>query len=109
MQDKKHWTKLIHGATLVLVLGSAATIVSAQGTGGPGGGTPQPLAVHQLKPNIYWVEGGGGNSAIIVGNNGVIVVDTKTTAAAGSTTPRLRARWSCARRAAAAKIPLPGH
>ena len=83
MQDKKHWAKLIHGATLMLVLGSAATIVSAQGTGGPGGGVPQPLAVHQLKQNIYWVEGGGGNSAVIVGNNGVIVVDTKTTAAAG--------------------------
>ena len=84
MQDKKHWAKLIHGATLVLVLGSAATIVSAQGTGGPGGGVPQPLAVHQLTQNIYWVEGGGGNSAVIVGNNGVIVVDTKTTAAAGA-------------------------
>jgi cyclase len=83
MQDNKHWAELIHGAALMLVLGAAATIVSAQG-GGPGGATPQPLAVHQLKQNIYWIEGGGGNSAVIVGTNGVIVVDTKTTAAAGA-------------------------
>ena len=84
MQDRKHWAKLIRAAVLVLFLGVAATLVSAQGTGGPGGGVPQPLAVHQLKENIYWVEGSGGNSAIIVGDNGVIVVDTKTTAAAGA-------------------------
>ena len=83
MWDNKHWSNLVQGAALVLALGAAATIVSAQG-GGAGGGTPQPLAVHQLKPNIYWVEGSGGNSAVIIGNNGVIVVDTKTTAAAGA-------------------------
>jgi cyclase len=83
MQDNKHWVKLIQGAAFVLFLGAAATVVSAQGGGG-GGAAPQPLAVHQLKPNIYWVEGGGGNSAVIVGSNGVIVVDTKTTAAAGA-------------------------
>jgi cyclase len=34
---------------------------------------------HQLKPNIYWIEGGGGNSTVIVGDKGVIVVDAKTT------------------------------
>jgi glyoxylase-like metal-dependent hydrolase (beta-lactamase superfamily II) len=39
--------------------------------------------VHQLKPNVYWIEGGGGNSGVIVGDKGVIVVDAKTTAAAG--------------------------
>jgi cyclase len=82
MQNRKHWAKLFRGATLVLALGSAATIVSAQGA--PGGATPQPLAVHQLKPNIYWVEGGGGNVGVIVGNNGVIVVDAKTTVALGA-------------------------
>jgi glyoxylase-like metal-dependent hydrolase (beta-lactamase superfamily II) len=81
MKDMTRWAKLIQGAALTLALGAAATTVSAQG-GGAGAGTPQPLAVHQLKPNIYWVEGSGGNSAVIVGNNGVIVVDTKTTAAA---------------------------
>jgi len=44
---------------------------------------PAPLAVHQLKPNVYWVEGGGGNSGVIVGDKGVIVVDAKTTPASG--------------------------
>jgi glyoxylase-like metal-dependent hydrolase (beta-lactamase superfamily II) len=38
---------------------------------------------HQLKPNIYWIEGGGGNSTVIVGTSGVVVVDAKTTKAGG--------------------------
>ncbi|HTC74583.1 MAG TPA: MBL fold metallo-hydrolase [Edaphobacter sp.] len=42
-----------------------------------------PFVTHQLKPNIYWIEGGGGNSTIIVGTSGVIVVDAKTTKAGG--------------------------
>src|SRR5580704_16362793 len=42
-----------------------------------------PFVVHQLKPNVYWVEGGGGNSGVIVGDKGVIVVDAKTSAAGG--------------------------
>lgn len=42
-----------------------------------------PFVTHQLKPNIYWIEGGGGNSTVIVGTNGVIVVDVKTTKAGG--------------------------
>jgi cyclase len=42
-----------------------------------------PFVTHQLKPNIYWIEGGGGNSSVIVGTNGVIVVDAKTTKAGG--------------------------
>src|ERR1700686_471233 len=42
-----------------------------------------PFMVHQLKPNVYWVEGGGGNSGVIVGDKGVIVVDAKTTAPGG--------------------------
>ncbi len=44
---------------------------------------PAPFTTHQLKPNVYWIEGGGGNSGVIVGKNGVIVVDAKTTAAGG--------------------------
>ena len=39
--------------------------------------------VHQLTPNVYWVEGGGGNSGIVVGNHGVIVIDAKMTPAGG--------------------------
>lgn len=42
-----------------------------------------PFIAHQLKPNVYWVEGGGGNSGVIIGNTGVIVIDAKTTAAGG--------------------------
>lgn len=42
-----------------------------------------PFAVHQLKPNVYWVEGGGGNSGVIIGDKGVVVVDAKTTPAGG--------------------------
>ena len=51
------------------------------------GQTPQqpatPFVTHQLKPNIYWIEGGGGNSTVIVGAYGVVVVDAKTTKAGG--------------------------
>lgn len=42
-----------------------------------------PFVTHQLKPNIYWIEGGGGNSTVIVGDKGVIVVDAKTTKPGG--------------------------
>jgi cyclase len=42
------------------------------------------LMVHQLKPNVYRVEGGGGNVSFIVGDRYVIVTDTKTSAAAGN-------------------------
>jgi glyoxylase-like metal-dependent hydrolase (beta-lactamase superfamily II) len=42
-----------------------------------------PFMVHQLKPNVYWIEGGGGNSGVIVGDKGVIVIDAKTSAAGG--------------------------
>ncbi|HUA87103.1 MAG TPA: MBL fold metallo-hydrolase [Bryobacteraceae bacterium] len=44
---------------------------------------PAAFQTHQLKPNVYWIEGGGGNSAVIIGDKGVIVVDAKTTAAGG--------------------------
>jgi len=87
MRDKKSWARLVCGAALAVALGAAAAAVSAQqgppGGGGAGRGAPQPFTVHQLKPNVYWVEGGGGNSGVIVGNNGVIVVDAKTSAAGG--------------------------
>ena len=56
-----------------------ATLAMAQGQGQPAA----PFMVHQLKPNVYWVEGGGGNSGVIVGDKGVIVIDAKTTAAGG--------------------------
>jgi cyclase len=42
-----------------------------------------PFQTHQLKPNVYWIEGGGGNSGVIIGDKGVIVIDAKTTPGGG--------------------------
>ncbi len=84
MHDMKRSMRFIQGAALAAALCAGSGVVLAQqGPGGGGGAAAQPFMVHQLKPNIYWVEGGGGNTAIIVGANGVIVVDTKTSAAGG--------------------------
>jgi glyoxylase-like metal-dependent hydrolase (beta-lactamase superfamily II) len=65
------------GFARVAGLSALATLAIAQGP------APAPLMVHQLKPNVYWIEGGGGNTGVIVGDKGVIVVDAKTTAAQG--------------------------
>ena len=67
-----------HFALASLALALSATTAIAQGPP-----PAQPFVTHQLKPNVYWVEGGGGNSTVIVGTNGVIVVDAKTTKAGG--------------------------
>jgi cyclase len=64
--------------TLSLALTISATTAIAQAPP-----AAQPFITHQLKPNVYWVEGGGGNSTVIVGANGVIVVDAKTTKPGG--------------------------
>src|ERR1700674_2600200 len=56
---------------------AAAGVLLAQGP------PAQNLTPHQLKPNVYWLEGGGGNTGVIVGDKGVIIVDAKTTPAAG--------------------------
>jgi glyoxylase-like metal-dependent hydrolase (beta-lactamase superfamily II) len=72
------------GLTVGLVLASLsamATLATAQGQGR--GQAAAPFMVHQLKPNVYWIEGGGGNSGVIVGDKGVIVIDAKTSAAGG--------------------------
>src|SRR6202166_4103514 len=61
----------------VAALSVLVTLAMAQAS------APAPFTTHQLKPNVYWIEGGGGNSGVIVGKNGVIVVDAKTTAAGG--------------------------
>ena len=65
---------LIQAALTSIAFGS---FVLAQGP------APGPFMTHQIRPNVYWVEGGGGNSGVIVGDKGVIVVDAKTTAAGG--------------------------
>ena len=87
--DRNTGGKFLCGVALAVVLGAAAVVSAQQGQGGGGGGggrggAPQPLVVHNLKPNISWIEGGGGNSGVIVGTNGVIVIDVKTSAAGGT-------------------------
>jgi cyclase len=62
---------------LAMIVGALAALTFAQAP------APAPFTSHQLKPNVYWIEGGGGNSGVIVGDKGVIVVDAKTTAAGG--------------------------
>ena len=57
--------------------GGCTVLAMAQGP------APAPFMTHQLKPNVYWVEGGGGNSGVIIGDKGVIVVDAKTTPQGG--------------------------
>jgi glyoxylase-like metal-dependent hydrolase (beta-lactamase superfamily II) len=66
--------KLFLAATMIAVCGAPALAQPPAAA---------PFMVHQLKPNVYWVEGGGGNSGVIVGDKGVIVVDAKTTPAGG--------------------------
>ena len=63
-----------------LFLGSLMTAAFVALAQGP---PAAPFMVHQLKPNVYWVEGGGGNSGVIIGDKGVIVIDAKTTPAGG--------------------------
>jgi cyclase len=71
---------LINGlAYTVLAISAAAAFAQTP----PVAQSPAPFITHQLKPNVYWVEGGGGNSTVIIGANGVIVVDAKTTKAGG--------------------------
>jgi glyoxylase-like metal-dependent hydrolase (beta-lactamase superfamily II) len=62
-------------STTIALLCLASGVAGAQ--------TPAPFTAHQLRPNVYWIEGGGGNSGVIVGDKGVIVVDAKTTASGG--------------------------
>src|SRR5277367_5926445 len=64
-------------------LSAPITPAMAQGQGRGPGQPAAPFTVHQLKPNVYWIEGGGGNSGVIIGDKGVIVIDAKTTAAGG--------------------------
>src|SRR5579871_2104438 len=64
-------------STLIAAVIFTATLAFGQAP------APAPFTPHQLKPNVYWIEGGGGNSGVIVGDKGVIVIDAKTTPAGG--------------------------
>jgi glyoxylase-like metal-dependent hydrolase (beta-lactamase superfamily II) len=65
------------------IAGLSALAVPATAQGQGPGQPAAPFMVHQLKPNVYWIEGGGGNSGVIIGDKGVIVIDAKTTPAGG--------------------------
>ncbi|HEX4275142.1 MAG TPA: MBL fold metallo-hydrolase [Bryobacteraceae bacterium] len=60
-----------------------AALAAAQAPPGRGQQAAAPFVTHQLRPNIYWIEGGGGNSGVIIGSKGVVVIDAKTTPAGG--------------------------
>jgi cyclase len=64
---------------VITCVGALAALAMAQDQGQPA----TPFVVHQLEPNVYWVEGGGGNSGVIIGDKGVIVVDAKTSPGGG--------------------------
>jgi cyclase len=65
------------GFTTIAGLNALAGLAMAQPA------APAPFVTHQLKPNVYWIEGGGGNSGVIIGDKSVIVIDAKTSAAGG--------------------------
>lgn len=65
------------------VAGICAAVLALPGLGIAQQPPAAAFQVHQLTPNIYWVEGGGGNSGIVVGNHGVILIDAKMTPAGG--------------------------
>jgi cyclase len=67
----------------IVTVGLGVLVSGAFALAQPPNQAAAPFTVHQLKPNVYWVEGGGGNSGVIVGDKGVIVVDAKTSAAGG--------------------------
>src|SRR5580692_7260874 len=67
------------GLAVGFAFAGVTALAMAQAPGQPAA----PFMTHQLKPNVYWIEGGGGNSTVIVGDKGVIVIDAKTTAAGG--------------------------
>lgn len=74
---------MLRGKTFSFGLAAAASMASLGTLALAQAPAPAPLMVHQLKPNVYWVEGGGGDTGVIIGDKGVIVVDAKTTAAQG--------------------------
>ncbi len=77
-----HSRKALVIGFVIAGLSALAAPAMAQGQG-RGQAPAAPFMTHQLKPNVYWIEGGGGNSGVIVGDKGVIVIDAKTTAAGG--------------------------
>lgn len=68
----------------IFFIGFFAVVFSLAGVAvaqGPHAGT---LTVHQLTPDIYWVEGGVGNCGVIIGEKGVVVIDTTVSREGGA-------------------------
>ncbi|MEW6322326.1 MAG: MBL fold metallo-hydrolase [Acidobacteriota bacterium] len=59
-----------------LVAAGVATIAGA-GLGAQPAQQPQPLAIEQVKGNLYMITGGGGNVGVYIAANGVVLVDSK--------------------------------
>ena len=82
----------VRGFFFLLAMMSGLSVLAPLATGQ--GRAPAPFMVHQVTPNIYWVEGGGGNSGVIVTEKSVVVIDAKTTPAQGKQlaelSPKLR-------------------
>lgn len=81
----RYWSVVMNRSNLLINSFRWATLAAstAAAIAQPPQQAAAPFVTHQLKPNIYWIEGGGGNSTVIVGSNGVIIVDAKTTKAGG--------------------------
>ena len=69
----------MHRRSLLFALAVVGAITLIAGVAFAQAPPAAPFMTHQLKPNVYWIEGGGGNSTVIIGDKGVIVVDAKTT------------------------------
>lgn len=77
MLSRKNCSFAVAVILALFTIGAQQAFAAPQGRGPQG--PPPPLAVHQLKPNVYWIGGGdGSNSGVIVGDKGVILFDTKT-------------------------------
>jgi glyoxylase-like metal-dependent hydrolase (beta-lactamase superfamily II) len=72
-----NWTTRSINGLVWISLGALAAAAMGQAP------AAAPFVTHQLKPNVYWIEGGGGNSTVIIGDKGVIVVDVKVSKAGG--------------------------
>ena len=69
--------KFFAGA-MVVAVGMAASVVSAQGpAGGKGKAGATVEKIRELKPNLYMITGGGANTLVRVTPEGLIVADTK--------------------------------
>jgi cyclase len=73
-----HVCRFVIGFVMILSLCAFTTPAAQQPQQSP------PLTVHNLRPNIYWIEGGVGNVDVIVGQKGLIVIDATMSPSRGT-------------------------